>query len=196
VTQSEEAIADWLARCVLPREAVVRAWLRRAELESHEIDDIIQEAYARIAALGAFSQISNPEGYFLRVARNILFDQLRRSRVVRIDTFAELEFLNVRDEGPDPEDRMSAKQELQKLKNLLDDLPDRCRQMFIMRKVEGLSQKEIGKRLGVTENTVETQVQRGLHLVLKAWATGTPQRSTAKEERNGDSKKTRENARE
>ncbi len=160
----EEAVAGWLARYVLPYEATVRAKLRRAELEPHEIDDVIQEAYARLAGLEQYKRISNPAGYFLQVTRNILADQFRRSRVVRIDTFAELGFLNVTDSEPDPEHRLNAKQELQKLQDLVNELPDRCRQIFRMRKIEGLSQKEIGKSLGVTENTVETQVQRGLHL--------------------------------
>jgi RNA polymerase sigma-70 factor (ECF subfamily) len=178
---------------VLPYEAKVRAKLRRAELTSHEIDDIIQESYARMAAIGTFNQISNPGGYFLRVARNILFDQFRRSRVVRIETFTEMEFMDFIEEEPDPEQRFWAKQELQKLQRLILELPDRCRQMFVMRKIEGLSQKEIASRLGVTENTVETQVQRGLNLIMNKWLGDGEERKNSKVMRKSTLMKDRQN---
>jgi len=191
--KDDEAIADWLERCVLPHEATVRSRLRRAELKRQEVDDVIQEAYARLAALDTVSQISNPCAYFLKVARNILFDQLRRSRVVRIETFAEMES-HVSDEEPDPEQRISARQELQNLQNLVNDLPKRCRQIFIMRKVEGLSQKAIAKRVGVSENVVEAQVQRGLHIILKSYARTDAERVSGKEARKSRSVRSRQNA--
>jgi RNA polymerase sigma factor (sigma-70 family) len=173
VSQDHDALIEWVGRCVLPWEAFVRAWLRKASVEPAEIDDIVQEAYGRIASLESFGHIANARAYFLEVARNVLFEKLRRSRIIRIDTVAEIDALCIPDDRPDQERTTIAKDELVRLMRLIDELPERCRKMFVLRKIEGLSQKQIAQRLGVTENTVETQVGRGLKLILNAWTRNT-----------------------
>jgi len=173
VSQDHDALVEWVGRCVLPWEGYVRAWLRKASVEPTEIDDIVQEAYGRIASLESFGHIANARAYFLEVARNVLFEKLRRSRIIRIDTVAEIDALYIPDDRPDQERTTIAKDELVRLMRLIDELPERCRKMFVLRKIEGLSQKQIAQRLGVTENTVETQVGRGLKLILNAWARNT-----------------------
>ena len=167
--QNRDALVEWVGRCVLPWEGYVRAWLRRASVPRSEIDDIVQEAYSRIARLEKFQHIANPKAYFLEVARNVLFEQLRRSRIIRIDTIAEMELPIIPDDSPDQERVAIGKEEIAKLKRLINGLPERCRKMFVLRKIEGLSQKQIAERLGVSENTVETQVGRGLRLIMGAW---------------------------
>jgi RNA polymerase sigma factor (sigma-70 family) len=172
VSQRHDELIDWIGRCVLPCEPAVRAWLRRASVNADEIDDIVQEAYSRIASIEDFRHIASPRPYFLKVARNILFEQLRRARLIRIDTVAEVESLNIIDSGPSPEQASVARDELRRLKGLIDRLPKRCRTVFVLRKIEDLPQKQIAERLGVSENTVETQVARGMRLILDAWAYG------------------------
>ena len=169
LSPNDDAFVEWVGRCLLPWEGSVRAWLHRASVAPAEIDDIVQEAYSRIAGTENFRNIANPKAYFLTVARNILFEQLRRARIVRIDTIAEMDLPNIPDDSPDQERVAIGKDELARLKRLIEALPARCRKMFVMRKIEGLTQKQIAERLGVTENTVETQVGRGLRLILGAW---------------------------
>lgn len=179
--RDRDAFVEWVGRCVLPWENYVRGWLRRASVRAAEIDDIVQEAYSRIARLDDFHHISNPKAYFLEVTRNVLFEQLRRSQIIRIDTIAEMDGPIIPDESPDQERVLIGKDEIARLKRLIDGLPDRCRTMFVMRKVEGLSQRQIAERLGVSENTVETQVGRGLRLILGAWTNETNERHARKD---------------
>jgi len=173
VSQNHDELVEWIGRCVLPYEGYARAWLRRASVKPNEIDDIVQEGYSRIASIESFRHITNPRAYFVEIVRNILFEQVRRSRIVRIDTVAELDALKITDDGPDQERTMIAKDELVRLKRLIDELPERCKRIFVLRKIDGMSQKQIAERLGITENTVETQVGRGLRLILNAWAEDT-----------------------
>ncbi|EHN76805.1 RNA polymerase sigma-24 factor, partial [Streptomyces coelicoflavus ZG0656] len=49
-------------------------------------------------------------------------------------------------------------------------LPDRCRRIFEMRRILGLSQREIARQLGVSENVVENEAARGLKAILAALA--------------------------
>lgn len=162
----------WLGREILPHEADVRTWLGRSQLQWSEVEDVIQESYCRLSALKNTAHITNPRAYFFTVARNVVMDHLRRARVVRMETVAEIDSLNVPWDAPTPETIAGARQELERISELIAHLPDRCRRIFVMRKIDGLSQREIAATLGVTETIVENDVVRGLRLILKAIAEG------------------------
>lgn len=155
--------AAWFATNILPHEPKLRAWLRKAGWSAEEVEDLVQESYARIAAL-PLDKIDNPTAYLYRVARNIASDHLRRRRVVSIQNVADMSRLDTLDPSPDPEEQLSAYEDLMRLKAAIERLPARCRAVFLLRKIEGLSQAEICARLGLSENTVEKYIARGVRL--------------------------------
>jgi RNA polymerase sigma-70 factor (ECF subfamily) len=57
---------------------------------------------------------------------------------------------------------VNARQELEFFAAALRNLPDRCRQVVTLTKIYGLTEREVAERLGVSENTVRTQVVRGM----------------------------------
>jgi DNA-directed RNA polymerase specialized sigma24 family protein len=61
-----EDVIEWVALHVLPHEAAVRRWLRGALRNPDDMDDIIQEAYCRIAELDTLQHIRNGRAYFSR----------------------------------------------------------------------------------------------------------------------------------
>jgi hypothetical protein len=93
----------WLGREILPHEAAVRAWLRRSLAAAGDADDVIQEAYCRLAGLASIDHIESPRAYFFQTARSVALEQLRRARVVRIETVTEIDALNVELDEPSPE---------------------------------------------------------------------------------------------
>lgn len=161
-------IVRWVAESVMPHEAKVRAWLARARMSQEDVDDVIQEAYCRLAALDGFEAIDRPDAYFFSIARNLLASQMRRARIVQIEAVAELEALAPFDEMPSPERHAAARIELARVRALVAALPERCRQIFEMRKLEGLPQREIAARLGVTESIIENDGAKGVRLILAA----------------------------
>jgi RNA polymerase sigma factor (sigma-70 family) len=167
-------IAEWVTRAVLPHEPAVRTWLARSLVNPADIDDLIQEAYCKLARVEAFEAIERPDGYFFRVVRNLLLNQLRHARLVRIEALnsvgSGVEQLAYADDAPSPEQAAGAQRELARVKARIDALPERCRAIFRLRKLEGLSQREIAARLGVSENVVEHETARGLKLVMAALA--------------------------
>ena len=82
--EGRRRIVAWVADCVMPHEAKVRAWLVRSRMSQEYIDDVIQEAYCRLSALDGFDAIDRPDAYFFSIARNLLAQQMRRARIVRI----------------------------------------------------------------------------------------------------------------
>ena len=74
-------IVAWVASSVMPHEPFVRAWLRQKLQSREDIDDLIQEAYAKLSALTSIDHITRPETFFFQVVRNLLIDQIRHARV-------------------------------------------------------------------------------------------------------------------
>lgn len=137
-------------------------------VSAEDADDLIQEAYAKLASLDAFEQIARPDGYFFQIVRNLLTSQIRRARIVRIESVAEIDALVAGSDDPSPERAAAARDELDTVRRLIAALPDRCRRIVEMRKIEGLSQREIAARLEVSESVVENDGVKGMRLILQA----------------------------
>lgn len=161
-------IVAWVIAEVMPHEGNVRAWLQQSMVSKDDIDDLIQEAYCKLAGLASVEHIERPDGYFFQIVRNLLMDQMRRARIVRIETVGELGALDVSSDAPSPERIAAARRELAKVRRLIAGLPGRVRQIMEMRKIEDLPQKEIAKRLGVSESVVENDGVKGLRLIMEA----------------------------
>jgi RNA polymerase sigma-70 factor (ECF subfamily) len=164
---ADTALIDWVTECVLPHEGDVRAWLRRAFAGAADPEDVVQEAYCRLLALDAVDAIRDPRAYFFTVARSVVIEQLRRAQVVRFEALTDLEGLRIPDPAPIADQAVNGRQELALMQSALAALPARCRQIFELRRIRGLSQKEVAKLLHVTENVVERQTARGLALILQ-----------------------------
>jgi RNA polymerase sigma factor (sigma-70 family) len=165
-------IVAWVGREILPHEADVRAWLRRSLVSDGEVEDVIQDAYCRLLSLQGTGHIASPRAYFFTAARAVVIDHIRRSRVVRMETITEIDALNVVLDEPSPERVAAGRRELDRVRRMIAALPDRCRRVFELRKIEGLPQREIAALLGVTETIVENDVVKGQRLILRALAEG------------------------
>jgi RNA polymerase sigma factor (sigma-70 family) len=166
--QSRKDIVAWVGSHVLPHEASVRAWLKRWTRQAQDIDDVIQEAYSRLAALDSIAHIGSGRAYLFQTTRNIVLEQLRRSKIVRIDNVTDFADLSIVDETPPLDRIVGGARELQRVERLIDRLPFKCRRVFIMRRIHGVSQRDIARDLGISESAVEKQATRGLKLILKA----------------------------
>lgn len=162
----------WLARHILPHEPALRAWLQRRSSPRLEIDDIVQETYAVLAELASVSHIQNPRTYFFSVAQSIVLQNVRRLRIVPIEAVAEIDLLNRHVEEIGPERHVADRQELRRVAELIASLPEKCRLAFKLRKVDGLSQREIAERMRISENTVEKHVGKALRILMKAMQVG------------------------
>ena len=163
---------SWLVRHVLPVEAALRAWLKGRAIGSLEIDDVVQETYAKLAELESVDEIQNPKSYTFQVAFSLIVDHLRRSQIVSIQTGADMESLASMIEGPSLERHLSDRDELRHVAAAIGRLPDQCREAFVMRRVQGLSQREIAKHLKVSENIVEKHISRAIRLLAAEFGRG------------------------
>jgi len=166
-TAQRRELVAWVAREIMPHEPSVRAWLAQRVTSPADTDELIQEAYCKISELQSIDHIDRPDGYFFQVVRNLLRSQMRRARVVRFELIAEIEERAGSDPAPSPERQANDSREMQRIYRLIEQLPERCRQIFTLRKLEGLPQREIAMRMNVTETIVENEGARGLRLILE-----------------------------
>lgn len=169
IDNNRARIIAWVGSEILPHEGDVRAWLRRT-LDPDDLEDVIQEAYCQISGLADVSHIRSGRAYLFTTARTVVLMRLRRARIVSIDAVADIDTLNVMESEPSPERIAGGRRELARVRDLIEELPERCRKIIELRKIEGLSQREVAGRIGVPEHIVENDVVKGLKLILKALA--------------------------
>jgi RNA polymerase sigma-70 factor (ECF subfamily) len=95
----------------------------------------------------------------------LVLDKIRRERVVSIEAVADIDGLNVLVDEISPEQRAIGRDDLRRLANAFDLLPPKCREVVWLRRVLGLSQREVAGRLGINEGTVEKHVSKGARLL-------------------------------
>jgi RNA polymerase sigma-70 factor (ECF subfamily) len=156
---------SWFVREVLPHEAALLRYLARVWPDAADILDIRHDAYVRILEAAHRLRPIAPKALLFSIARNLMIDRARRSRIVPIDLLEDLDSLNVLVDEVTPERRASIRQQLVRVTAAINRLPGRCREVLWLRRVEGLSQKEIAARLGVSEGTVEKHMMHAARLL-------------------------------
>lgn len=153
----------WFTEQVQPHEGMLRAWLRSRFPTEGDVDDIVQEAYARVLAARATTAIQSPKAFLFATARNLALARFRRQPMFNGQNgLTEFAIESILDESADVPQAVARAQELELLTQAIQSLPTRCRQVLTLRKIYGLSQKEVAAELGITENTVEAQGVIGL----------------------------------
>jgi len=164
--------AIWLGRHVLPHEPALRNWLRHRRLAGLDIDDIIQETYARLVAAESVAHVHDPKSYAFQIAGSVVIDHLRRMKVVSISQVPDLDYLEVVSDAPSPERQVIDRDELMRLADMITRLPGKIREVFTLRRVYGLSQREVAEKLGLAESTVEKHMAKGFLIMLELFQHG------------------------
>jgi RNA polymerase sigma-70 factor (ECF subfamily) len=166
----DPADARWFEEHLRPHEGMLRAWLRRQFPLDGDIDDILQEAYLRVLEAHRSGVVTSPKALLFATARNLALMNLRHRRVERADSLTEIDAVGILDEQGDVAEAAARAQELEILTQAIQSLPTRCRQILTLRKIYGMSQKEVATELGIAEHTVEAQGTIGLRKIGEFFA--------------------------
>jgi RNA polymerase sigma factor (sigma-70 family) len=132
-----------------------------------DIEDIVQETFLHSFAASNRQPIDNPRAFMARTARNLALNHITRAEQRLNQSIEELVGLEGEFEELTPtlESQHQGEEEFQSFCRAVAELPLVCRKVFILKKVYGLSQREIGRYLDIAESTVEKHVAKGLALV-------------------------------
>ncbi|MBR9754783.1 RNA polymerase sigma factor [Cobetia sp. 4B] len=140
------------------------------QLGSHELaEDISHEVYLRLRLTGDWP--ANPRAWLFRIARNLIIDHHRhQSRAPEFESVSEGDE-RVAAAHLDPERSLARRQKLQVVDAALSELAGHFRLALTWYRLEGLTKREIGERLGVSERMAGryvTQAQQHCEMRLAA----------------------------
>lgn len=161
---SDDAYVDSLFR---RNESDLKAYVksRLGHSTAVDVDDIVQEAFLRITTQREAERPENPRGFLFRIARNLVFDTLRRNRVRRnyVESQAAGPGSQRRtEEVKSAENEASVREELAIVIAAIDELPPQCRRVFLLQRQEDLSYADIAERLDISVSMVQKHMSKAL----------------------------------
>ena len=123
--------------------------------------DIAQEAWLRMYRLDHPEHLSNPRAFLFQMASNLGIDRARRTNLAQRFNVQE-RAATADDAHPSAELSAAAQESLALIRSALQELPENCRQAFILHRGGDMSYPEIARELGVSTSMVEKHIIRAL----------------------------------
>jgi RNA polymerase sigma-70 factor (ECF subfamily) len=157
-----------LARAAEPLRTSLRGYFRRRVRDAGEADDLVQEVFARIVARDSARPVENLAGYIFQTAASVLTDRGRRRSARRADAHVSFDPDRHSGEDFDPARILSGREELRLATAALLSLPERTRTIFVLRRLEGYSNRDVAAQLGISVSAVEKHLVRAMQRLAKA----------------------------
>jgi RNA polymerase sigma factor (sigma-70 family) len=160
-------IRAWFIREVLPLEATLTHFLCKNWRNKSDIEDFRQEVYENVLLAAETKIPDRTKPFLFMTARNLLINRLQKESVVAMEVVADLDALGAAADEPGPDRTAFARDMLRRLQAALDSLPPKCREALVLKRIEGLSQREIAQRMGISEQSVANHVARGVGVLAE-----------------------------
>lgn len=143
------------------RGALARFFQRHVR-DSDEANDLVQDVFLRIVRRGDTADIEHLDGYIFQTASNVLRDRDRRRKARMADRHVPFDLDRHDSAELGPERALLGREGLRAAGVVLLELPEQTRRVFVLRRLEGLTYQEIGRRLGVSVSAVEKHMLRAV----------------------------------
>lgn len=144
----------------MENELSLKRFLRRFLFKPEDIDEITQETFLRAYKATSDRVIDSPKAYLFQVARSLAYTELSRKNRKLTDYLEEALEDNT-ERSSSLEDEIAAQQKLKHMLDGIATLPPRCRQVYMMRKVQAMSYKDIAAALDISVSGVEQHLVTG-----------------------------------
>lgn len=142
----------------------------RQRVGGDEAADVVHDTYLRVLQYANQDVLENPRAYLYRVATNVATDRgvALKAHNDRIEHEVDMDSLD--SSIPAPEAAIDARQRLQRCLAALDELPAIYRHVFLLHRIDGITQGEIASALDIPKRTVERYIANALEHCLKRLA--------------------------
>ena len=161
--------SEWLEDLIEDTRSGLASYVRSIVATPDDVPGVMQDAYLKVflALRDDHTGSHKPVALLYRTARNTAISRLRHQKVVRESVTAIAVAEELRAEPSTAEQAINESEKLDELILVVNHLPPKCRDVFVLRWIHGLSQRAIGERLGITVSTVEKHLAKGLRRCKK-----------------------------
>lgn len=153
-----------ILKAYLKNADAIKRYLRRFGFNPADAEDIAQEAFVRAFAAEPEHPICFPKAFLFRTARNLALNEREKflhSKTDSLEDFADPSVI-VDEQSVSADDRIDARERVRLLAQAVASLPPQCSRAFLLRKIQGLSYKDIAERMNISVSTAEKHVALGL----------------------------------
>lgn len=129
--------------------------------------DVAQETYIRLMQYEDSTQIRSPSSMLFRIAINVAKDHGRAELARRVNSQCSVDDIELVSDEPSAERQLSARQDLDILTDVIEQLPPKCRQVFLLSRVRRMTYPQIATHCGISVKMVEKHVSHALAVCLK-----------------------------
>lgn len=162
VAEARQDSERWFKEEVAPHGPLLRHYLKGQFPAVRDVEDVIQESYLRVWKAKFLHPIASSKAFLFQVARRLALDVLRKERNAPLDRVGDPAISRVLDTSPDAAEALISRETLERLADAIAALPDRTREIIVLHKLRGRTQKEVAEQLGMPLRTVEKHCLRGL----------------------------------
>jgi RNA polymerase sigma factor (sigma-70 family) len=146
--------------------ALSRFFERRVTVKA-DVPDLVQDVYLRLSRMPDPSAIEKPEHFLFVTAANVLKDRARRGAVRGGGLHDEIDDDIVGSEIP-PDRVLESREAAHRLQAVLLELPERTRDVFVLRVLEGLKMADVARAIGISTRAAEKHQAKALARVTDA----------------------------
>ncbi|WP_206598567.1 RNA polymerase sigma factor [Croceicoccus estronivorus] len=155
-----------MTRLYVAHRRGIKAYLNNKVGDAAIADDLTQEAFLRLAEGGA-TAVVNGRAWLYRTAHNLAVDHHRREARRRTDTVDTEQLAAVVDDTPAVEELAAARSALDRVRSVLEELPERTQQVFVATRIDGMTYSEAAEHLGISDSSVQKHLARAVHHVMQ-----------------------------
>jgi RNA polymerase sigma factor (sigma-70 family) len=147
-------------------DSLIRFLRQRLRVKEDAVD-IAQEAYIRMMQYEGSTTIHSPSSMLFRIAINIANDLCRADAVRRVSEQVPIDGLELASSQPSADRQIAASEDLQILYRAIEQLPPKCRQVFLLSRAQRMTYPQIAAHCGISVKMVEKHIGHALAICMK-----------------------------
>ena len=162
MSETKKGNPEGVVQAFISNRSFLAAWVNRFVSRPEDVEDIVQETFLRSYRALMSREIDNPKAYLFSAAKNLAIkhNELSANKFAcQIDDMGLSEVISIDDPVLQSAE---AREEMSCLSEAIRELPVQCRRVFVLKRVYGLSHREIADRLGISPNTVHQHLSKGV----------------------------------
>ncbi len=164
VGRSSESVAERAFR--EHNVALVKFLRSRLGHRQEHAEDIAQETFYRMSRYQSEGNTpEQPRALLFQIARNLLIDFHRSGKVQHWDEHVDIQGEELVSGAPSHERVISGREDLERLQQIVQSLPPRCQEAFVLSRFQHMKYRDIAERLGISVSMVEKHIKNAFKII-------------------------------